>query len=114
MAGLLAKAGVKFGFESGGNATSMMLPFRVGSHCAYGLSVEDAVKALTIWPAEMFGVSDRIGSLSVGKSADFFVCDGDPFELTTNMRYLFIGGKPVPLESRHTYFRDKYWARLGG
>ncbi|HXH62278.1 MAG TPA: amidohydrolase family protein, partial [Fimbriimonadaceae bacterium] len=72
----------------------------------------DAVKALTIWPAEIFGASDKIGSIEVGKSADFFVCDGDPFELTTNMRYLFIGGKPTPLESRFTMFRDKYMARL--
>ncbi|MCH7903497.1 MAG: amidohydrolase family protein [Armatimonadetes bacterium] len=109
---LLAKAGVKFGFESGGNATSMMLPFRVGMSCAYGLSHDDAIKALTIWPAEMFGVADRLGSIEVGKAANFIITDGDPFELTTNMKYVFIAGQPVPLVSRHTYFRDKYWARL--
>ena len=111
-AGILAKAGVKFAFETGDNAMVMALPFRVGMSCGYGLSREDAIKALTIWPAEMFGVADKIGSIEVGKQADFFVCDGDPFELTSNVRYLFIGGKPTPLESRHTVFYDKYLARV--
>ena len=109
---VLAKAGVKFGFETGNNAMVMNLPMRVGECCAYGLSVDDAVKALTLWPAEMFGVSDRVGSLEVGKDAEFFVCGGDPFEPSSHVQVLFIGGKPVPMADRFTQFRDKYLARL--
>jgi imidazolonepropionase-like amidohydrolase len=109
---ILAKAGVRFGFEMGDDAMVMNLPFRAGMACAYGLSRDDAIKALTIWPAEMYGVSDRVGSLEVGKDAEFFVCEGDPLDTTANMRYLFIGGHPAPLVSRFTLFRDKYLARL--
>jgi imidazolonepropionase-like amidohydrolase len=92
----------------------MALPVRVGQSCAYGLSFDDAIKSLTLWPAQMFGVADRVGSLEVGKDAEFFITDGDPFEMTTNVRYLFIGGKPVPMKSRFTEFRDKYMQRIAG
>ena len=111
---LLAKAGVRFAFETGDNAMVMALPVRVGQSCAYGLSFDDAIKSLTLWPAQMFGVADRVGSLEVGKDAEFFITDGDPFEMTTNVRYLFIGGKPVPMKSRFTEFRDKYMQRIAG
>ena len=109
---LLAKAGVKFGFEETDSAMIQNLPFQVGMSCGYGLSHEDAIKALTIWPAQIYGVDDQLGSLEVGKTADFVIVDGDPFELTTNTRYLFIGGKPVPVKSQHTQMRDKYWGRF--
>jgi imidazolonepropionase-like amidohydrolase len=111
--GILAKAGVKFGFEMANNAMVMNLPFRAGMACAYGLSPDDAIKALTIWPAEMFGVADHVGSIEVGKDAEFFVCEGDPLDTQAGMRYLFVGGHPAPLKSRFTEFRDKYVARLG-
>jgi imidazolonepropionase-like amidohydrolase len=111
--GLLAKAGVKFGFMSGGGAEVMNLGVRVGQSCAYGLSVEDAVKALTIWPAEAFGVGDQLGSLEPGKVANLFVSDGDPFELTTTIRHVFIQGQPSPMVSKHTMLRDRYLARIG-
>lgn len=111
-AGLLAKAGVKFCFASGDGSESMMLPFKVGEHCAYGLSREDALKALTINPAEIFGVADKLGSIEAGKMGNIIVTDGDPFELTTTMRYVFIDGQPRKLVSKHTMLRDKYWERV--
>jgi imidazolonepropionase-like amidohydrolase len=110
---ILAKAGVKFAFEMGDNAMVMNLPFRAGMACAYGLNRDDAIKALTIWPAQMYGVADRVGSLEVGKDAEFFVCEGDPLDTQSNMRYLFIGGQPAPLTSRFTMLRDKYMPRIG-
>ncbi len=109
---ILAKAGVKFGFEMGDDAMVMNIPFRAGMACAYGLDRDDAIKALTLWPAQMYGVADRVGSLEVGKDAEFFVCEGDPLDTTANMRYLFIGGQPAPVASRFTMFRDKYMARI--
>jgi imidazolonepropionase-like amidohydrolase len=111
-AGLLAKAGVKFCFQSGGGAETMMLPFKVGEQCAYGLSRDDALKALTINAAQIFGVEDKLGSIEPGKMGNIIVTDGDPFELTTTMRYVFINGQPRKLVSKHTMLRDKYMERL--
>ncbi len=109
--GLLAKAGVKFCFASGGGSDVMNLPERVGQSCAYGLSKEDAMKAVTLWPAQILGVSDKLGSVEAGKMANIIVTDGDPFEMTTTMRYVFIGGTPRALTSKHTMLRDKYIGR---
>lgn len=111
-AGLLAAAGVKFCFSSGEGADSMMLPFKVGEHCAYGLSQEAALRALTLDAATIFGVEDLLGSIEVGKLGNVIVTDGDPFELTTTMRYVFINGQPRKLESKHTRLRDKYMERV--
>ncbi len=113
-AGLLARAGVKFCFAGGEGSNTMMLPFKAGEHCAYGLPQDEALKALTLYPAQMFGVDDKLGSLEVGKLGNVIVTDGDPFELTTTMRYVFIDGQPRKLESKHTMLRDKYLERLKG
>jgi imidazolonepropionase-like amidohydrolase len=109
---LLAREGVKFCFQTEENAGSMNLPFRAGQHCAYGLSHEDAIRALTLSAAEILGVADRLGSIERGKMGNLIITDGDPFELTTQMRYVFIDGRPVALESKHTALRDKYMQRL--
>jgi imidazolonepropionase-like amidohydrolase len=111
-AGYLARKGVKIAFSSGGGDDVMLLPFRVGMHCAYGLSQEDALRALTLWPAQMFGVDDQLGSLEPGKLANFIITEGDPFELTGRVRQVFINGKPRAMVSKHTQLRDKYAARL--
>lgn len=109
---LLAKAGVAFCFQTDDNAGSMNLPFRVGQHCAYGLSPEAALRACTLSAAEILGVGDKLGSIESGKIANILITDGDPFELTTNVHYIFVGGKPAPLESKFTRLRDKYMRRL--
>ena len=110
--GLLAKAGVKFAFQGAEGSEAMTLPIRVGQSCAYGLSQADAIKALTLWPAQIFGVDDRLGSIEPGKLANIIVTDGDPLDVTSTMRYVFIGGQPRPLTSKHTMLRDKYLERL--
>lgn len=109
---LLKRGGVKFGFMSDDNAASMNLPFRVAQSCAYGLSVADAVRALTLSTAEILGVDKQIGSLQPGKLANLIVTDGDPFELTTTVLHVFVHGRPAPMESRFTRFRDTYMKRL--
>lgn len=110
--GLLAKAGIKFGFAVGVGADAMLLPVRVGQSCAYGLSQEDAIRALTLWPAQALGVDDKIGSIEPGKVANIIVSAGDPFEMTGSIRYVFINGQPSEMKSKHTLLRDKYAARL--
>jgi len=109
---LLDRAGVKFCFQSDDNAGSFNLPVRVGQSCAYGLSREAAVRALTLSAAETLGVADRLGSIDVGKLGNLVIADGDPMELTSNIVAVWVGGRPVALESRHTRLRDQYSRRL--
>jgi hypothetical protein len=109
---LLAKAGVKFCFTSGGNSETMSLPFRVGTHLAYGLSWDQALKSLTSDAASIFGVSNELGSIRIGQKANLIAVAGNPFEPTSNVRFAFVDGKPASLENKHTRLRDKYWGRF--
>ena len=68
-------------------------------------------KAVTIFPAEIFGVADKIGSLEAGKRADVIVTDGDPLEITTQVKRLFIGGEDISLETNQTLLWEKFRAR---
>ncbi len=109
---ILARAGVTLAFGSGESATSYELPLRAGLACAYGLSEDAALRALTIDAANMFGVGDVMGSLSTGKMANVVVMDGDPLEINTRVRGLFINGKSLPLTSHWTELYDKYRQRI--
>ncbi len=107
----LHKAGVKFAFATYDNQFARNLPFEAGYAVAYGLPMEAAWKALTIDAAEIFGVGAQTGSLEVGKSADLFLSNGDPLEVRTQIKMLFIQGKNVSLENRQTRLYQKYLAR---
>jgi imidazolonepropionase-like amidohydrolase len=109
---LLKRAGIKFCFQSDGYATSMNLPQRVGESCAYGLSQSDALRSITLTAAEILGIQDRLGSIDAGKMGNLVITDGDPFEMTSNIRYVFINGQPVDLASKFTKLRDLYLQRL--
>ncbi|MGV3614404.1 MAG: amidohydrolase family protein [Fimbriimonas sp.] len=108
---ILHRAGVRFAFQSGTSEYTSNLPMRAGYACAYGLPRAAALRALTLDAAEIFGVADRIGSLEAGKSADLFVVEGDPLDLASQVRYMFINGQPVSLESKWTQLNDKYKVR---
>ena len=114
--GKLKKAGVKVAIRSqeDGNANYRNLPYHAGFAVAYGMNKEDALKAITIEPAEIFGVSDKLGSIEQGKSATLFVCDGDPFETKTQIKYVFIDGWMMPMESRQTLLYDEFLKREPG
>ncbi|MFT6360147.1 MAG: imidazolonepropionase-like amidohydrolase [Saprospiraceae bacterium] len=75
---------------------------------------EEALKAVTIVPAEIFGVADQLGSLEKGKSATLFVTDGDPFETKTQVKYLFIDGYRVAMDSRQIQLYDEFLDRSPG
>jgi imidazolonepropionase-like amidohydrolase len=105
----LAAAGIRFAISSGEEQGSEReLPYVAGTAAAYGLSKDDALKAVTLWPAEIFGVADRLGSIEVGKLANLVVTNGDLLEPRTQTKALFIGGQPVPLGSKHTYMFEMY------
>ena len=90
---------------------SYELPIRSALACAYGLPYDAALKALTVNPAKMYGVDDMVGTLEPGKVANVIVVDGDPLEVSTRVRGLFIHGRPIPLESHWTRLFEKYRAR---
>lgn len=110
--GKLAAAGVHFAIAAGEpNPDIRNLPFVAGMASAFGLSRDDALKAVTLWPAEIFGVGDRLGSIEVGKIANIVVTDGDLLEARTNTKHLFIDGREIPLENMQTRLNDEYKGR---
>ena len=113
-AGIMQKAGVKVALRTNEAENVRNLPFNAGFAATYGMGKEEALKAVTIIPAEIFGVSDQVGSIEVGKKANLFVSDGDPFEPATQIKYLFIDGWNVPMESRHTLLYEEFLNRTPG
>jgi imidazolonepropionase-like amidohydrolase len=108
----LAAAGVRFAITSGDDgAESRNLPYVAGMAAAYGLSPADALKAITLAPAEMFGVADRLGTLEAGKMANLVVTTGDLLEATTLTKHLFIDGREVPLGSKHEQLYEMFIGR---
>lgn len=113
-ASLLKKEGIAVALRTSSYSNVRNLPYQAGFAVAYGMSREDALKAVTIVPAEIFGVADKLGSIEEGKIANLFVCDGDPFETKTQIIHLFIDGWKIPLVSRHTQLYDEYLQREPG
>ncbi len=107
----LHKAGVRFAFQTADAAYVRNLPYQAGTSAAFGLPKDEALKAVTIYPAQIFGVDKLLGSIEAGKMANLIVTDGDPLEFKTSVKHMFINGKPVDLSSRHTKLYDKFNAR---
>ena len=91
-----------------GASNARNLPYHAATAAAYGLPAKEALKAVTLYPAQIWGVADRVGSLAPGKHATLIVTDGDPLETTTQVERAFVQGRPVDLSSRHTQLWKKY------
>ncbi len=113
-AGLLQQAGVKVAIRTNETANVRNLPFNAGFAATYGMGKAEALRAVTIVPAEIFGLDDRLGSLEAGKDATLFVTDGDPFETKTQVRNIFIDGYQVPLDNRHIRLYNEFLQRNPG
>ncbi len=109
--GVLQRAGVKIAFSTGDGANARHLPYHAALAVAFGLPTAAAMQALTVNPAQIWGVADRIGTIEVGKSADLFVASGDPLDIRTVVSDVFIEGKQIPFDDRHTRLYEKYNAR---
>ena len=107
-AGLLAKAGVKVALMETDTHNSRNLRQQAGNAVAYGMTWDQVLRAVTLSPAEMFGVADRYGSLEPGKVANVVVWSGDPFEFATGVEHVLIRGKEIPLKSRQTELLERY------
>jgi imidazolonepropionase-like amidohydrolase len=105
------RAGVKFCFGTFDVEFARNVPFEAAQAAAFGLPKEEALKAVTINSAEILGAGAQIGSIEKGKLADLILTDGDPLEARTNIKQMFISGKEVSLESRHTREYEKWLKR---
>jgi len=105
----LAKRGIKIAFASFDAHNSRNLPYAAGFATAFGLSHDEALKAITLNPAQMWGVDKDLGSLDTGKVANVVVANGDPLDVKTDVKHVFIDGQEIPLVSKQTELRDEYW-----
>ena len=112
--GLLKKAGVTVAIRTTQAENVRNLPYNAAFAAAYGLGKEEALRSVTIIPAEILGVSDKLGSVEVGKAGNLFVSDGDPFETRTNILHVFIAGWKIPMVSRQTELYNEFLSREPG
>jgi len=105
----LAKRGVKIAFASYDAHNARNLPYAAGYAVGFGLPPDEALKALTINPAQMWGVDKDLGSLDVGKMGNVVVANGDPLDVKTDVKHVFIQGQEIPLVNKQTQLRDQYW-----
>jgi imidazolonepropionase-like amidohydrolase len=105
---LLAKGGVKVGLMETQTENTRDLRQQAGNAVASGMPWEQALRAVTLTPAEIFGVADRYGSLDAGKVANVVVWSGDPFDFATGVEHVFIRGRDIPLRSRQTELLERY------
>jgi imidazolonepropionase-like amidohydrolase len=110
----LRAAGVKFCIAGGarfGASNVRNLPYHAATAVAFGLSQDEALKAITLYPAEILGVADRVGSLETGKDATLFIADGDILETATHVEAAFIAGRKIDLDDKQKRLWRKYQQR---
>ncbi|HUU28569.1 MAG TPA: amidohydrolase family protein [archaeon] len=114
----LGEAGIKFCISGGSSymGNERNLPYHAAMAAAFGLDREEALKAITLYAAEIVGIDDRVGSLEMGKDATLMVTDGDPLEITTQVERLYIQGRAVDLGNKQKALYAKYsekYRRMG-
>jgi imidazolonepropionase-like amidohydrolase len=115
---VLRKAGVQVVFGNGlttmDAALTKNLPYSAAQAVAFGMPEAEALKGITLYPAQLSGVADRLGSIETGKEATLFVADGDILDIRAHVKRMWVAGKEVNLENRHTRFYEKYKNRPRG
>lgn len=105
----LFDAGVRFCITGdGGGSNSRNVPHHAANAAAYGLPKDEALKSVTLYPAQILGIADKVGSLEIGKDATLIVTNGDPLEIETNVEQEFIQGKKIDLRDKHKHLYEKY------
>src|SRR5439155_4878534 len=108
----LHEAGVKFCIRSGGGSNTRNLPYEAATAVSYGLPPEEGLKAVTLYPAQILGVADQLGSIETGKRANLVLTNGDILQASTQVLALFIDGKPIEPTSKQTRLYERYRERL--
>ena len=107
----LSQAGVKFAIGSFDNSFARRLGQNAANAIAHGLSYAEGLKAVTLYPAQILGLADQLGTLETGKIANVIVTNGDPLELTTEIKYLFIKGQLTSTDNKQKRLYEKYLDR---
>jgi imidazolonepropionase-like amidohydrolase len=102
---------VRFAIVSDDSEDVRNLPYQAAMAAAYGLPEAAALRAITLSPAEIFGVADGIGSIAPGREANLVLATGDILDTRTHVTHVFIGGTAQSLETRHTRLYDRYKER---
>lgn len=117
-AGKLQAAGIRFCIANDGENAELgtmadrNLPYQAGKAAAYGLPPAEALKAITLYPAQLLGVDKELGSIEIGKRATLIVTDGDPIEIPTHVEQAYIDGAKIDLSNKHTRLYEKYEERM--
>jgi imidazolonepropionase-like amidohydrolase len=110
--GQLQAAGIKIAFATFDDSSfSRRLPYQAANAVAYGLPYEEGLKAVTLYPAQILGLADELGTIEAGKLADLIVTDGDPLAIPTQVRYLFIDGQLTSTDNKHLRLYEQYRKR---
>jgi imidazolonepropionase-like amidohydrolase len=108
----LEAAGVRWCLASGeGASNERNLPYAAGRAVAYGLARDAALRAITLYPARILGVADRLGSIAAGKRATLLVTDGDPLEIPTRVVAAYVDGREIDLSNKQLRLYEKYKAK---
>jgi imidazolonepropionase-like amidohydrolase len=107
----LSQAGVKFAIGSFDNSFARRLGQNAANAIAHGLSYDEGLKAVTLYPAQILGLADQLGTLETGKIANVIVTNGDPLELTSDVKYLFIKGQLTSTDNKQKRLYEKYLNR---
>lgn len=110
-AGELHAAGVQIAFATFGASDARTLPYEAGNAVGYGLPKEEGLRAVTINPARILGMGSELGTIEEGKWANLIVTNGDPLEIRTEIKHVFVQGRPASLENRHQELYEKYRSR---
>ena len=112
--GMLHAAGVTFAIATFGSSNVRLLPYEAAQAVPFGLPADVALQAITIRPAEIMGVADRLGTIEQGKIANLVVADGDPLEIRTQITEVIIDGRAVGIDNKHQASYEKYRSRPVG
>lgn len=108
---IMQAAGVKFCLCARESSLAKILPIHAGMAVAHGWNADDAMRAMTLSAAEILGVEEQLGSLDVGKLANVIVTSDHPAQASNMVKYVFVRGKPIPLDSDHTRQAAKFAGR---
>ncbi len=106
--GILHDSGVEIAFATFNSSDSRTLPYEAANSVSWGLPMDAALEAVTLGPARILGVGDRLGSLEIGKVGNLIITDGDPLEITTEVEFVFIKGVPSDMDNKHRRLWEKY------
>jgi len=107
----LRAAGIKIAFGSFDNSFARRLGQNAANAVAHGLPYNEGLKAVTLYPAQMFGLDAQLGTVETGKTANLIVTNGDPLDVTTDVRYLFIKGQLTSTDNKQKALYEKYLNR---